>query len=44
MPRMIDIMPNLEMNDEVVLGMKPKSKDDIDPFEEVMDNLKEKLN
>jgi pyruvate,orthophosphate dikinase len=26
----------------VVLGMKPESKDDIDPFEEIMEHLKHK--
>ena len=32
----------IQMYGGVVLGMKPESKDDIDPFEEVMENLKEK--
>ncbi len=31
----------VQMYGDVVLGMKPKSKDDIDPFEEVMDKVKE---
>ena len=30
----------VQMYGEVVLGMKPKSKEDIDPFEEVMDEVK----
>lgn len=30
----------VQMYGDVVLGMKPKSKDDIDPFEEVMDKVK----
>lgn len=34
----------IQMYGGVVLGMKPESKDDIDPFEEVMENLKEKRN
>ena len=29
------------MYGDVVLGMKPESKEDIDPFEEIMENLKE---
>ncbi len=29
------------MYGDVVLGMKPASKTDIDPFEEIMDNMKE---
>jgi pyruvate,orthophosphate dikinase len=32
----------IQMYVGVVLGMKPASKDDIDPFEEIMENLKEK--
>jgi pyruvate,orthophosphate dikinase len=32
----------IQMYGGVVLGMKPKSKDDIDPFEEIMENLKDK--
>ena len=32
----------IQMYGSVVLGMKPESKDDIDPFEEIMDELKEK--
>ena len=31
----------VQMYGDVVLGMKPKSKTDIDPFEEIMDNMKE---
>ena len=31
----------VQMYGDVVLGMKPKSKEDIDPFEEVMDDVKE---
>ncbi|MBR5323810.1 MAG: pyruvate, phosphate dikinase [Muribaculaceae bacterium] len=31
----------VQMYGDVVLGMKPKSKTDIDPFEEVMDKVKE---
>ena len=31
----------VQMYGDVVLGMKPKSKDDIDPFEEVMDKVKD---
>ena len=31
----------VQMYGDVVLGMKPKSKTDIDPFEEIMDNVKE---
>lgn len=31
----------VQMYGDVVLGMKPESKDDIDPFEEIMDKLKE---
>ncbi len=30
----------VQMYGDVVLGMKPKSKEDIDPFEEVMDEVK----
>lgn len=32
----------IQMYGGVVLGMKPASKEDIDPFEEIMENLKEK--
>jgi pyruvate,orthophosphate dikinase len=32
----------IQMYGDVVLGMKPESKDDIDPFEEIMEGLKEK--
>ena len=32
----------VQMYADVVLGMKPKNKTDIDPFEEVMDGVKEK--
>ena len=32
----------VQMYGDVVLGMKPKNKPDIDPFEEVMDGVKEK--
>jgi pyruvate,orthophosphate dikinase len=32
----------IQMYGGVVLGMKPQSKDDIDPFEEIMEHLKEK--
>ncbi|MDO9276774.1 MAG: pyruvate, phosphate dikinase [Lutibacter sp.] len=32
----------IQMYGGVVLGMKPESKDDIDPFEEIMEGLKEK--
>jgi len=31
----------VQMYGDVVLGMKPQSKEDIDPFEEIMDELKE---
>ena len=31
----------VQMYGDVVLGMKPESKEDIDPFEEIMDSLKE---
>jgi len=31
----------VQMYGDVVLGMKPESKEDIDPFEEIMDELKE---
>lgn len=72
MPGMMDTVLNLGMNDEVViglakktkneqfawdsyrrfiqmyggvvLGMKPATKEDIDPFEEIMEHLKEKRN
>ncbi|MHB1147878.1 MAG: pyruvate, phosphate dikinase [Lutibacter sp.] len=30
----------IQMYGDVVLGMKPESKEDIDPFEEIMENLK----
>ena len=32
----------VQMYGDVVLGMKPASKEDIDPFEEIMEELKEK--
>lgn len=32
----------IQMYGDVVLGMKPESKEDIDPFEEIMEHLKEK--
>ena len=32
----------IQMYGGVVLGMKPRSKDDIDPFEEIMEHLKDK--
>ncbi|MDD3722321.1 MAG: pyruvate, phosphate dikinase [Lutibacter sp.] len=32
----------IQMYGDVVLGMKPESKDDIDPFEEIIERLKEK--
>ncbi|MGB5691194.1 MAG: pyruvate, phosphate dikinase [Flavobacteriaceae bacterium] len=32
----------IQMYGGVVMGMKPKSKEDIDPFEEIIENLKEK--
>lgn len=32
----------IQMYGSVVLGMKPENKDDIDPFEEIMEHLKEK--
>ena len=31
----------VQMYGDVVLGMKPQSKEDIDPFEEIMDTMKE---
>ncbi|MEI7595991.1 MAG: pyruvate, phosphate dikinase [Bacteroidota bacterium] len=31
----------VQMFGDVVLGMKPESKDDIDPFEEIMEHMKE---
>jgi len=34
----------IQMYGDVVLGMKPKSKEDIDPFEEIMEALKELRN
>jgi pyruvate,orthophosphate dikinase len=34
----------IQMYGGVVLGMKPESKEDIDPFEEIMENLKHKRN
>ncbi len=34
----------IQMYGSVVLGMKPETKEDIDPFEEIMENLKEKRN
>ncbi|MGV8947120.1 MAG: pyruvate, phosphate dikinase [Lutibacter sp.] len=32
----------IQMYGDVVMGMKPESKQDIDPFEEIMEHLKEK--
>ncbi|HPF97813.1 MAG TPA: pyruvate, phosphate dikinase [Mangrovimonas sp.] len=32
----------VQMYGSVVMGMKPENKDDLDPFEELIDNLKEK--
>ena len=32
----------IQMYSSVVMGMKPKTKEDIDPFEEIIENLKEK--
>lgn len=34
----------IQMYGDVVLGMKPESKEDHDPFEEIIDNLKERKN
>jgi len=34
----------VQMYGDVVLGMKPESKEDIDPFEEIMDKVKEANN
>ncbi len=34
----------VQMYGDVVLGMKPESKEDIDPFEEIMDEVKEANN
>ena len=34
----------IQMYGDVVLGMKPESKEDIDPFEEIMEALKHKRN
>jgi len=34
----------IQMYGDVVLGMKPESKEDIDPFEEIMEHLKDKRN
>ena len=34
----------IQMYSNVVLGLKPESKEDIDPFEEVIEHLKEKRN
>ena len=34
----------IQMYGGVVLGMKPETKEDIDPFEEIMEHLKEKRN
>ena len=34
----------IQMYGGVVLGMKPKTKQDIDPFEEIMEHLKDKRN
>ena len=32
----------VQMYGDVVMGMKPENKEDIDPFEQIMENLKEK--
>jgi len=32
----------IQMYGDVVLGMKPKTKEDVDPFEEILDEVKEK--
>ncbi|WP_228237578.1 pyruvate, phosphate dikinase [Allomuricauda sp. M10] len=32
----------IQMYSSVVMGLKPESKDDLDPFEEIMDHLKDK--
>ncbi|MDZ7725363.1 MAG: pyruvate, phosphate dikinase [candidate division KSB1 bacterium] len=32
----------VQMYGDVVMGMKPESKEDIDPFEEIIENMKEK--
>lgn len=32
----------IQMYSSVVMGLKPESKDDLDPFEEIIDNLKDK--
>jgi pyruvate,orthophosphate dikinase len=34
----------IQMYGGVVMGMKPESKDDIDPFQEIIEHLKEKRN
>lgn len=34
----------IQMYSSVVMGLKPASKEDLDPFEEIIDNLKEKRN
>ncbi|MBD0780027.1 pyruvate, phosphate dikinase [Maribacter sp. ANRC-HE7] len=34
----------IQMYGGVVLGMKPKTKEDLDPFEEIMEHLKDKRN
>ena len=34
----------IQMYSSVVMGLKPESKEDLDPFEEIIDNLKEKRN
>jgi pyruvate,orthophosphate dikinase len=34
----------VQMYGDVVLGMKPASKEDVDPFEEIIDDLKDKRN
>lgn len=34
----------IQMYSNVVLGLKPKTKEDIDPFEEIIEHLKEKRN
>ncbi|MFM1879728.1 MAG: hypothetical protein RLZZ241_2594 [Bacteroidota bacterium] len=34
----------IQMYSSVVMGLKPESKEDLDPFEEIIDHLKEKRN
>lgn len=34
----------IQMYGDVVLGMKPESKDDVDPFEEIIERMKEEKN